>query len=218
MLADNGARDLESTAELAFDADHRILGYRVTNRYNLGAYNSQFGQNIQSELFSKVLTGVYDIPCALLTAQGIYTNTTPVDAYRGAGRPEAITLLERTMDMAARELGLSPFEPAPPQPDPPDAFPYTTPMEVTYDVGDFARVLSRAEDWATSRASTPAARAARRKGLLRGLGLAFYIESILGDDRGRAVEFATTAASRSMSVRSPTARGTRRSMPATCPT
>jgi aerobic carbon-monoxide dehydrogenase large subunit len=110
MLSDNGGRDLESEAEIAFDAEHRILGYRVRTRYNLGAYNSQFGQNIQSELFSKVLTGVYDIPCALLSAQGIYTNTTPVDAYRGAGRPEAITLLERTMDMAARELGLSPFE------------------------------------------------------------------------------------------------------------
>jgi len=146
MLSDTGARDLESTAELAFDADRRILGYRVTTRFNLGAYNSQFGQNIQSELFSKVLTGVYDIPCALLTAQGIYTNTTPVDAYRGAGRPEAITLLERTMDMAARELGVSPFDLRRRNLIPADAFPYTTPSGVTYDVGDFARVLARAEE------------------------------------------------------------------------
>ncbi|MCB1395137.1 MAG: xanthine dehydrogenase family protein molybdopterin-binding subunit, partial [Rhodobacteraceae bacterium] len=84
MLTDTGARDLTSVAELAFDADHRILGYRVRTKSNLGAYNSQFGQNIQSELFSKVLTGVYDIPCALLHVQGIYTHTTPVDAYRGA--------------------------------------------------------------------------------------------------------------------------------------
>ena len=190
MLSDNGGRDLESEAEIAFDAEHRILGYRARTRYNLGAYNSQFGQNIQSELFSKVLTGVYDIPCALLTAQGIYTNTTPVDAYRGAGRPEAITLLERTMDMAARELGVSPFELRRKNLIAAEAFPYTTPMGVTYDVGDFARVLSRAEElgdvagFAARRAESEA------QGKLRGLGLAFYIESILGEEsENAALEF-----------------------------
>ncbi|MFN4099331.1 MAG: xanthine dehydrogenase family protein molybdopterin-binding subunit [Pararhodobacter sp.] len=187
MLSDNGARDLESVAELAFDADHRILGYRVKTRSNLGAYNSQFGQNIQSELFSKVLTGVYDIPCATLDVQGIHTHTTPVDAYRGAGRPEAITLLERTMDQAARELGLSPFELRRRNFIAPEAFPYTTPGEMTYDVGSFARVLARAEELGDV-AGFPARKAASEaKGLLRGLGLAYYIESILGEDSEAAV-------------------------------
>jgi aerobic carbon-monoxide dehydrogenase large subunit len=190
MLSDNGGRDLESTAELAFDADHRIIGYRARTRYNLGAYNSQFGQNIQSELFSKVLTGVYDIPCALLSAEGVFTNTTPVDAYRGAGRPEAITLLERTMDMAARELGLSPVDLRRRNLIPAEAFPYTTPMGVTYDVGDFARVLSRAEDLGDVAGFEARRAASAGKGLLRGLGLAFYIESILGEDsENAALEF-----------------------------
>lgn len=190
MLTDNGARDLESTAEIAFDAEHRILGYRVKNRYNLGAYNSQFGQNIQSELFSKVLTGVYDIPCALLSAEGIYTNTTPVDAYRGAGRPEAITLLERAMDLAARELNLSPFDLRRRNLIAPDAFPYTTPSGVTYDVGDFARVLARAEDLGDVAGFGARRAESARRGRLRGMGLAFYIESILGDDtEGATVTF-----------------------------
>lgn len=187
MLADNGARDLESLAELAFDADHKILAYRVQNRSNLGAYNSQFGQNIQCEMFSKVLTGVYDIPCATLDVQGIYTHTTPVDAYRGAGRPEAITLLERTMDMAARELGLSPLEIRHRNFIPEGAFPYRTPGEMTYDVGSFGRVLARAgtlgdvAGFAQRRAESEA------KGLLRGMGLSYYIESILGEDSEAAV-------------------------------
>ena len=190
MLSDNGARDLTSEAEMAFDAGHRIIGYRVFTRSNLGAYNSQFAQNIQSELFSKVFTGVYDIPAALLHVQGIYTNTTPVDAYRGAGRPEAITLIERVMDMAARELGLSPFDLRRRNFIAPDQFPYPTAAGMAYDVGDFAQVLARAEaagDVAgfEARRSQSAAR-----GRLRGLGLSCYIESILGEDsEGAAIEF-----------------------------
>jgi len=190
MLSDNAGRDLTSTAELAFDADHRILGYRVKTRSNLGAYNSQFAQNIQSELFSKVLIGVYDIPAVHLHVQGLYTNTTPVDAYRGAGRPEAITLIERTMDMAARELGVSPFELRRRNFIAVGKFPYPTPSGMVYDVGDFARVLARAQE-AGDIAGFEARRAASAaRGKLRGLGLSYYIESILGEDtEAAAVEF-----------------------------
>ncbi|MCC5989507.1 MAG: xanthine dehydrogenase family protein molybdopterin-binding subunit [Pararhodobacter sp.] len=190
IASDNGARDLVSEAELAFDAAHRIIGYRVRSRFNLGAYNSQFGQNIQTVLFSKVLTGVYDIPAAHLQVAGIYTNTTPVDAYRGAGRPEAVTLIERAMDMAARELGISPFELRLRNFIAPKAFPYTTPSGVTYDVGDFARVLARAQElgdvagYAERKAKSAVA------GRLRGLGLAYYVEAILGEEaENAAVEF-----------------------------
>lgn len=191
MLSDNAARDLTSTAELAFDADHRLLGYRVFTRTNLGAYNSQFGQNIQSELFSKVLTGVYDIPVVDLHVQGIYTNTTPVDAYRGAGRPEAITLLERAMDMAARELGLSPFDLRARNFIAPDQFPYATPAGETYDVGDFANLQSRAYELADYAGFEARKAASTAKGKLRGLGLCYYIEAILGDpSEGAAIEFA----------------------------
>lgn len=191
IASDNGARDLISEAELAFDSDHRILGYRVRSRFNLGAYNSQFGQNIQTALFSKVLTGVYAIPTAYLQVEGVYTNTTPVDAYRGAGRPEAITLLERTMDMAARELGLSPFELRLRNFIPANAFPYTTPAAETYDVGDFARVMARAQELGDV-SGFPARKAeSAARGQLRGMGVSYYVEAILGNpSETAAVEFA----------------------------
>ncbi len=181
MLSDNAGRDLVSVAELALDGDDRITGYRVTNRFNLGAYNSFFGQAIQTDLFIKVMMGTYDCQNACLRSQGIYTNTTQVDAYRGAGRPEAIFVLERAMDYAARDLGRDPFEFRRRNFIAPDRFPYATATGELYDVGDFARVLTRAEAEA-DRAGFAARKAASAKaGMLRGLGLSYYIESILGD-------------------------------------
>ena len=141
MLSDSAGRDLVSTAEMAFDADLRLTGYRVDNLCNLGAYNSEFAQNIQSALFAKVLTGPYDVQAAHLRCRGVYTNTTYVDAYRGAGRPEAIYVLERVMDHAARALGVDPWELR--RRNFITAFPYRTATGELYDVGDFARVLGR---------------------------------------------------------------------------
>lgn len=194
MLSDNGARDLVSVAELAFDADHRITAYRLHTRSNLGAYNSQFGQNIQSELFSKVVSGVYDIPVLDMRAEGFWTNTAPVDAYRGAGRPEANTLIERAMDMAARELGLSPTRLRQINAIPRDRFPYATPSGVTYDIGDFHRLLARVEAVSAGFAARRAASAAR--GLLRGLGTSSYIEAVLGEDTEAAALELTDAGAR----------------------
>ncbi|MFC3616252.1 xanthine dehydrogenase family protein molybdopterin-binding subunit [Lutimaribacter marinistellae] len=190
MLSDNHGRDLTSLAELAFDADLRITAYRVRTRCNLGAYNSQFGQPIQTQLFSRVLTGVYDIQTTWLQVEGYYTNTTQVDAYRGAGRPEAIYVLERVMDRAARELGVDPWELRRRNFIRPEAFPYGTATGETYDVGDFDKVLKRAaaEAEADGYGARKSADAAR--GLLRGQGLCYYIESILGDpSEGAKVEF-----------------------------
>lgn len=190
MLSDHGARDLTHTAELAFDADHRILAYRVKTRTNLGAYNSQFGQAIQTNLFKCVLPGVYDLQTTWLHVEGYYTNTTQVDAYRGAGRPEAIYLLERLIDRSARELGVDPWELRRKNFIPANAFPYKSATGETYDVGDFHRVLAKAEE-NCDRAGFPSRRAASEaKGKLRGLGLCYYIESILGDpSEGAKVEF-----------------------------
>ena len=137
MLSDNGARDLTHEVALGFDADHRITAYHVKTRYNLGAYNSNFGQMIQTYLFARVLTGVYDIKAALLEAEGFYSNTTQTDAYRGAGRPEAIYLLERAMDYAARDLGLDPWALRRKNFIKGDQFPYATATGESYDVGDF---------------------------------------------------------------------------------
>lgn len=188
MLTDNAGRDLLSEAELAFDADHRILGYRVNILSNLGAYNSQFGQAIQSEVSSKVLTGLYDIPTAHVRAMGVYTNTTQVDAYRGAGRPEAIYTLERTMDHAARVLGVDPWVLR--DKNFVRTFPYRSAMGEVYDVGDFSRVLNRLRS-ASDMEGWPARKAeSATRGLLRGRGLCCYIEVILGDaSEGARVEF-----------------------------
>ncbi len=181
MLSDNGGRDLVSVAELAFDADHKITAYRVRTRCNLGAYNSQFGQPIQTQLFSRVLMGVYDVQTTWLQVEGYYTNTTQVDAYRGAGRPEAIYVLERVMDRAARELGVDPWELRRRNFIKPNQFPYKTATGETYDVGDFNKVLDRAVIEADDDGFGARKAADAERGLMRGRGTCYYIESILGD-------------------------------------
>jgi aerobic carbon-monoxide dehydrogenase large subunit len=179
MLSDNAGRDLVAQVELGFDKDLKIVAYHVDLVSNLGAYNSEEGQIIQSELFAKVLTGVYDVQAASLRAVGVYTNTCPVDAYRGAGRPEAILTIERAMDHAARELGVDPFDLR--QRNFIRDFPYATATGEVIDVGDFDRVLVRAKADADVAGFAARRAASAAKGMLRGLGLGIYIEAILGD-------------------------------------
>jgi carbon-monoxide dehydrogenase large subunit len=181
MQSDNAGRDLVSTATLGFDASHRLIAYKVDTIANLGAYNSQAGQLIQTAFFSKVLPGVYDVQAVAMRTVGVYTNTTQVDAYRGAGRPEAIYVLERSLDHAAREMGVDPWALRQRNFIKPDQFPYMSATGQPYDVGDFERVLARVtsaadrDGFAQRRAASVAA------GKLRGIGLCYYIESILGD-------------------------------------
>lgn len=190
MLSDNAGRDLVHDLTLGFDENLKITGYRVDTLCNLGAYNGPFAQNIQTALFSKVVMGVYDVQNVYLHVEGVYTNTTQVDAYRGAGRPEAIFALERIMDQAARELGVDPWDLRRRNFIKADQFPYVTAIGETYDVGDFERVLDRVENL-SDRAGFVARQAdAKSRGKLRGLGLCFYIESILGDPSETAhIEF-----------------------------
>ncbi|MCF7701209.1 xanthine dehydrogenase family protein molybdopterin-binding subunit [Loktanella sp. M215] len=190
MLTDNAGRDLVTTATLAFDADYRMTAYSLDTVANMGAYNSQFAQGIQTNLFSKVLTGTYAVPHAYMRTRGVYTNTTPVDAYRGAGRPEAIFVLERSMDEAARQLGISGWDLRKRNFIRPDQFPYTTPTGVTYDVGEFSDLLDTAQTSADTGGFAARKAASARQGKLRGQGLCYYIESILGDpSETAAVEF-----------------------------
>ncbi|WP_333834120.1 xanthine dehydrogenase family protein molybdopterin-binding subunit [Rubrimonas sp.] len=179
MASDAAGRDHVTSAEAAFDADYRLTALRVRSIAAMGAYLSGFGAFIPSVLVSKVLPGVYDVQTYFFGVKGVFTNTVPTDAYRGAGRPEAIYVIERLMDYAARALGL----------DPVDlrrrnfirSFPYVSCTGETYDVGDFDRVLDCALAEADV-AGFPARKAeSARAGRLRGLGLAYYIESILGD-------------------------------------
>ena len=190
MLTDTGGRAVDATCTLAFDANNRITAYRVESLSDLGAYNAGNGQVIQTALWAKVLMGTYDVQTTWHHVKGIYTNTAPVDAYRGAGRPEAIYALERAMDYAAAELGVDPFELRRANFIPKEAFPYKSSTGELYDVGDFARVLDRAEK-ECDRAGFAARRAdSESRGKLRGLGLCVYIESILGSPEETAtVEF-----------------------------
>ena len=178
MLTDNAGRDLIARAEIGFDADLNITAYGVNLVSNLGAYNSQYGQAIQSELFAKVLTGVYDIPVAHLGALGVFTNTTPVDAYRGAGRPEANLTIERVMDHAARVLGVDGFDLR--ARNVIKTFPYPMISGEAVDCGDFARVLAVAKDRADVAGFAARKAASQAAGRLRGLGVASYLEAILG--------------------------------------
>ncbi|MEL6523807.1 MAG: molybdopterin cofactor-binding domain-containing protein, partial [Pseudomonadota bacterium] len=190
MLSDNAGRDLTSLAEIGFDENLKITAYRVNSVCNLGAYNSEFAQFIQTDLFSKVYVGTYDIQTAFLGVKGIFTNTTQVDAYRGAGRPEAIYVLERVMDYAARELGVDPWDLRRRNFIKPDAFPYKSVVGELYDVGDFHRVLTRAEEAADVAGFAARKAESSAKGKLRGIGTCYYIEAILGDPtEGAAIEF-----------------------------
>ncbi len=176
MLTDNGGRDHVTVAEAAFDADYRLQAIRIHCTSNLGAHNSPYGQYIASELALKVLPGVYDVQKAFFRVEGVYTNTTPIDAYRGAGRPEAIYVIERLMDWSARDLGVEPVELRRRNFIAREKFPYRSVSGELYDVGDFERVLDRALVDADV-AGFPARReASARAGRLRGLGLAYYIE------------------------------------------
>jgi carbon-monoxide dehydrogenase large subunit len=181
MLTDNGGRDLITETELAFDADHRLIAYRTDTICNIGAYNSNYAQPIQTDLFAKVAMGVYDVQKVYLKCRGIFTTTTQVDAYRGAGRPEAIFALERSMDNAARQLGVDPWELRRKSFIPPSKFPYKTAIADTYDVGDFNRVMDRVMAEADVAGFAARRKASEAQGKIRGQGLCYYIESILGD-------------------------------------
>ncbi len=190
MMSDNSGRALEHELTLGFDQNLRITAYRVDTKCELGAYNSFMGQGIQTDLFAKVLMGSYDVQATYLHVEGFYTNTTQVDAYRGAGRPEANYALERILDRAARELGVDTFELHRRNFIAPDQFPYVSATGETYDVGEFDRVLSRAESEADRVGFAVRKAESAARGRLRGMGLCYYIESILGNPSETAkVEF-----------------------------
>jgi carbon-monoxide dehydrogenase large subunit len=179
IATDVMGRDHVTTVRAAFDANHRLQALRFDTVAGMGAYLSLYSVYIPSVVATKVLTGVYDIQTFFVNVKGSFTNTTPVDAYRGAGRPESIYAMERLFDYAARVLGVDGLELR--RKNWIRSFPYTTCVGETYDVGNFDKVLDRA--MAEGDVAGFAARKAEsaKRGKLRGLGLAYYIESILGD-------------------------------------
>src|SRR5687767_11686541 len=172
FVSDAQGRDNYSVAELATEKDGRFLALRVTTWASMGGYLSNFGPFIP-QLAAPMLSGVYKIGSISLKIKGTLTNTVPVDAYRGAGRPEAIYLLERLIDVAARELGLAPEELRRRNFIKPAEMPYQTPVDSRYDSGDFAAILERAMQQAVW-AGFPERKKHSKK--LRGIGLGMYIE------------------------------------------
>ena len=186
FLADTHGRDNITLGELAVDADGMFLAIRTRNVANMGAYLSSFAPFIPTWAGSGVLASVYGIQAVYANVIGVFTHTVPVDAYRGAGRPEANYLVERLVDAAARQLGIDRAELRRRNMVPPSAMPHKTPVGRTYDSGDFRLVL----DAALARidyAGFPARRAeAAGRGKRRGLGLAYYLEATGGDPTERA--------------------------------
>ena len=179
ICSDAMGRDHVTCAEAAFDADDRLVAVRFNTVAAMGAHLSQLAMLIPSVLVSKVLTGVYDVQTYFFGVKGVFTNTTPTDAYRGAGRPEAIYAIERLMDYAAREMGKDPIELR--RKNFIRTFPYTSATGELYDVGDFDRVLDAALAQADVAGFPARKAAAAQQGKLLGLGVCYYIESILGD-------------------------------------
>ena len=177
FVSDNQGRDHQTHAELALDNDGHFLALRVDTLANLGAYVSTFGAAIPSAIYSALLAGVYRTPAIAIRSTGVFTNTLPTDAYRGAGRPEACYVLERLADEAARVVGLDRAEIRRRNLVAADAMPYKTPIGPVYDCGDFPKVLTRLLEIADYRRFAERRTKAEREQKLRGFGVACYVES-----------------------------------------
>jgi aerobic carbon-monoxide dehydrogenase large subunit len=172
FLSDTHGRDLVTDVELALDADAKMLGLRAKSWSNLGAYHGYYGAAIQTVAGGKMLGGVYHIPAIHNHVTAVLTNTVPVDAYRGAGRPESCYITERVVDAAAHEIGMAPDELRRRNLLTPAQLPYVSALDVTYDVGNFPAVLARALD----KADWQGFAARQNPGKRRGRGICFYVE------------------------------------------
>lgn len=186
FLSDTHGRDNITQGEIALDKDGNFLALRTRNVANMGAYLSNFAPFIPTLAGTKVLASVYKFQSIYVNVLGVFTHTVPVDAYRGAGRPESNYVVERLIDAAAAEVGIDRIELRRRNMVAPSAMPYVTAMQQTYDSGDFQRVLDAAlekMDWAGfegRRASSA------RRGMKRGIGMSYYLEATGGAPSERA--------------------------------
>jgi aerobic carbon-monoxide dehydrogenase large subunit len=175
FLSDAHGRDHLTTAQLALDKDGKFLALRVDTTANLGAYLSTFSTAVPTILYATLLAGQYATPKIHAQVKAVFTNTAPVDAYRGAGRPEATYVVERIVETAARELNIDPAELR--RRNFITTFPYATPVGLTYDTGDYNATLQRALDVAEVGGYAARKKASEAKGLKRGIGYSAYIEA-----------------------------------------
>ena len=177
FAADAHGRDHATTAELALDRDGKFLALKVDTVANLGAYLSNFATAIPTYLYGTLLAGQYTTPAIHANVRGVFTNTAPVDAYRGAGRPEATYVIERMVERAARDLKLDPAEIRRRNFVPPDAFPYATPVALTYDSGQYDLALTEALTMIDYDTFPARRRESESRGKRRGIGFSAYIEA-----------------------------------------
>jgi len=186
FLSDTHGRDNITQGEIALDKDGRFLAMRTRNVANMGAYLSNFAPFIPTMAGTKVLASVYNFQAIYANVVGVFTHTVPVDAYRGAGRPESNYVVERLIDAAAAEVGIDRVEIRRRNMVKPGAMPYVTAMNQTYDSGDFEKVLDAALekiDWAGFEARRASS---ARRGLKRGIGMSYYLEATGGGPTERA--------------------------------
>ncbi|MDH3666928.1 MAG: xanthine dehydrogenase family protein molybdopterin-binding subunit [Paracoccaceae bacterium] len=177
FMSDAQGRDHQTKVELALDENGKFLALRCETLANMGAYLSTFAPCVPTYLHGTLLSGNYTTPVIHTNVKAVFTNTVPVDAYRGAGRPEATFQLERTIDKAAREMGIDPVELRKRNFIAPDAFPYQTPVAVQYDTGNYGATMDKAVAMADLDSYAARKTASEAKGKRRGLGIASYIEA-----------------------------------------
>ena len=175
FISDAHGRDHVSTIQLALDADNNFTALRTDTYANMGAYLSTFAPSVPTWLHGTLMAGNYKTPLIYVNVKAVFTNTVPVDAYRGAGRPEATYQLERVIDKAARELGVDPV--ALRRQNFITEFPYATPVAVEYDTGDYNATMDKLEDIADFSGFAARRAASEAKGKVRGLGVNCYIEA-----------------------------------------
>ena len=187
FLSDTHGRDQVNHAELALNKEGKFLAIKVSSYGNVGAYVSQFGAMIPTLAGCGMLCGCYDMKAAFVNVKVVMTNTVPVDAYRGAGRPESAYLIERLVDKAAKEIGISPEKIRKLNFIKPNAFPYKTPLGMEYDSGEYEKIMNLAMNRANLQGFEKRRKESEKKGKLRGIGLSYYIEAC----GGGPTEFAT---------------------------
>ena len=177
FLSDAHGRDHVTTADLAMDADGTFVAFRVHTTANMGAYLSAFAPLIPTYLYATLFAGQYTTPAIFCEVRAVFTNTTPVDAYRGAGRPEATYLLERIIEKAAYEMGMDQTELRRKNFIAPDAFPYQTPVALLYDSGEYAKTMDKALAAADVSGFAARKQQSAANGKLRGIGYSLPIEA-----------------------------------------
>ncbi|MCB1344332.1 MAG: xanthine dehydrogenase family protein molybdopterin-binding subunit [Rhodobacter sp.] len=177
FMSDAHGRDHVTKIELALDADNNFTAIRTETYANMGAYLSTFAPSVPTWLHGTLMAGNYKTPVIYVNVKAVFTNTVPVDAYRGAGRPEATFQLERLIDKAARELGVSPVDLRRQNFIQPDQFPYATPVAVEYDTGNYDATMDKMLALSDYAGFEARAAESAKAGKLRGFGIAHYIEA-----------------------------------------